>query len=175
MTNPYESYYLTKHSELNAKTRKLLKQRGWKREVADVLLKEEGSSDENAVAAIYHILTTVQSPSRDENGVKRNKFLIGLLPKNIQGKANMLMHYVTKVVRITEEGLVQYDDGSYGSNIIDLLKYFCASGNLRSQKPFDADKIGKLLKEVGAPDSAFGSAARKTLTTPLTQQWKSRY
>ena len=166
MTNPYESYYISKQSDLTGKMRKLLKKSvGWRREVLDALLLEE--KDEVTADAISHILSTVMTTPVNDN--KRGSFFIGLLPKNIQGKANLLMHYVNKVVQVTEEGIVQYDDGSYGSNIIDLLKYFCSSRNFRVKKPFDADKLEKLLKEAGAPLSAFGKTVDHLLV-----RWKNR-
>lgn len=166
MTNPYESYYVTKHSDLNGKAHKLLRQQGWRREITDTLLQQQ--DDEVTVDSIKHILSTVPSEKKP-NDDRRFNFFITLLPKNIRAKATMLMHYIDKLVRITDEGIVQYDDGSYGSNIIDLLKYFCSSGYLNMPKPIDADKLETLLKETGAPQSAFGKRTQRN--TP--NQWKN--
>ena len=173
MTNPYETYYLTRHSDINTKTRKLLKQQGWRREILDALLQEK--DDESTLNAIDHTLSSI-SPSKsaddDESG-KRHRFLIELLPKNIQRKASMLLHYIVKVARITEEGIVQYEDGSYGSNLIDLLKYLCGSG-FSVKKPFDADKLENLVKNAGAPESAFGKQVMRREQPQKKHQWINR-
>ena len=165
MTNPYESYYVTKHSDLNAKTRNLLSSKGWRREILDVLLQED--EDKAASDRVNHILSTVL-PVTD----KRYNFFIELLPKNIRGKASMLMHYINNVVRVTDEGIVEYDDGSFGSNIIDLLKYFCSSGSIVVKKPFDADRLEQLLKDIGAPLSAFGK--RSSVRSESLPTWRNR-
>jgi len=78
--------------------------------------------------------------------------LAHFLPKSYQGKAKVVMHYLALHVRLTKKDRIIYPDGTIGSHILDLVKF--AVSVFDSERPDDASRFIKLLKELGVPDMA---------------------
>jgi hypothetical protein len=82
--------------------------------------------------------------------------LIGLLPKRIGNKATILFSFVRHKVALDDNGRVLYEDGSRGSYVIDLIKFFASSPHIHTYRPADALKFAVWLNKIGTPQSALG-------------------
>ena len=141
-----ETWYLTQN--VSKLSKKLGKLSGWRKEVAKLLL--ETDEEATAKSLIAEIVKTTESPNSLISEV------LDLLPKRIQGKAKILATHLSKQMKFSDDGRVIYPDGSFGSPLIDILKYFCSpkSGLVRVKAPFDVRKMTEYLSETNAPMSA---------------------
>lgn len=78
--------------------------------------------------------------------------LSNLLPKRLQNKARMLLHYLNGHVKLNEQQRIVYSNGSVGSHIIDLVRYNISP--FVKGRPIDAPLFDRLMKSAGVPDAA---------------------
>ena len=79
--------------------------------------------------------------------------VIRLLPKRYQTKARGLIHYLAGRINLDSDLRVVYDDGTTGSHILDLIRYYTYPKILKIHRPLDAVQFGLKLKEIGVPDA----------------------
>lgn len=76
-----------------------------------------------------------------------------LLPKCYRAKAKIIVHYLRAKITLDENQRIVYPDKSVGSHILTLLRYFVSP--FVKERPLDAPKFRKLMKEVGVPDYVY--------------------
>ena len=74
-------------------------------------------------------------------------------PKRYQQRAHALLKFIRPKLNLDSEMRVEYDDGSTGSNLIDLLRYVLLPKLSESKRPLDSTKFVIWLKRIGAPTS----------------------
>ena len=80
------------------------------------------------------------------------KEIATLLPKNMQGRARMLLHYLENAnVRVNELQRIVYSDCSIGSHIINLVRY--AISPFMKSRPLDWPRFKELCESAGTPGS----------------------
>lgn len=102
-----------------------------------------------------------------QQGESEKENIIDLLPKGYRNKAKLLMHYIPDI-KLNNQGRVVYADGSLGSSLYDLVRYFVSSAQMSSARPLDAPKFAMILTKAAVPQSALGSG--RSLTSV---QWQS--
>lgn len=78
-----------------------------------------------------------------------------LFPKRSRSRASLLLHYVMKNMSLDGNQRVMYNDGSRGSHIVDLVRYFINTSAMHIDRPIDAIKFAMELKSKGVPEAAF--------------------
>ena len=68
----------------------------------------------------------------------------------------MLIHYLRGNVTIDDNQRVVYPDGTTGSHILDLIRYYVYPSTLKLSRPLDAIEFGMLLKGIGVPTASIG-------------------
>ena len=91
----------------------------------------------------------------DHSSNSKESDIISLIPKRLQNKAKLLLHYLGHI-NIADNGCIIYSDQSKGSNLFDLVKYIISDINFAPARPVDIDKFLHLLKLKGVPDAALG-------------------
>ena len=81
--------------------------------------------------------------------------VLQLLPPRLRQKARVMLHYLKSKLQVNGEGRVVYSDGTQGSHLYDLLRYYASPAAMSTQRLEDAKQFGILLYEVNAPPSAF--------------------
>ena len=99
---------------------------------------------------------------------KKNESLEQLLPKNLRGKAKILLHYLNEVLKLDENDRVIYADGYVGSSVLDLIRYFVSPWV--KHRPLDAPRFKDLMNEAGVPESAI--ARKQPANDGILSQWK---
>lgn len=79
-----------------------------------------------------------------------------LLPKRQQNKAAAIIHFLKSVVNMDSNNRIIYEDGSVGSHLLDLLRYYTSPISIMKDRPLDALKFGLLLRKAGVPEYAIG-------------------
>ena len=81
--------------------------------------------------------------------------IVSLFPKRQQNKAKLLFGYL-KNVKLDSDNRVIYVDGSIGSTLYDLMRYFITdTGHFSAPKPIDSDTFKHQFLS-GVPSAAFG-------------------
>lgn len=78
-----------------------------------------------------------------------------LFPKRSRSRASLLLHYALKHISLDENERVRYGDGSSGSHIVDLVRYFVNPPAMHIERPIDALKFAMHLRSKGVPEAAF--------------------
>ena len=101
------------------------------------------------------------------DGTKNNLGnLVDLLPKNLQNRARMLLHYIENV-NVNDAQRIVYSDGSVGSHIVDLIRY--AVSPFVKTRPIDWPQFSALLESNNVPVSAL---VNKGSSEKLPPGWK---
>lgn len=82
--------------------------------------------------------------------------IVDVLPKRFRNKGKILAHYLENQITLNPQERVVYPEGQVGSHFIDLARYFISSPALKINRPPDASKFCKILKNAGVPNSALG-------------------
>ena len=93
---------------------------------------------------------------------------INLIPKRYQTKAKALIHYLKDRVTLDANERIKYDDGSVGSHIYDMIRFYVYPAALSLKRPLDAVQFGLMLKEIGVPDAAVS----RNIVIPQSAQLK---
>jgi hypothetical protein len=75
----------------------------------------------------------------------------------------MILHSIQGKIGLDTYNRVIYSDGSLGSSLIDLLRYFVMPSTLRVPTPLDSPDFYQLLIDFGTPQSAFGNQKNQKL------------
>ncbi len=120
----------------------------------------------------YHSTTTASTVSQDWNS--KVVEIVGYLPKNLQGRARILLASLQGQISLTQDNFVIYksDDGQQeeGSSIVTLTHWItsaAATYNGQQARPFDLVKFAKLLKKVATPSGAYGAGKKKVIDSLL--------
>lgn len=79
-----------------------------------------------------------------------------LLPKKQQHKATVIVHFLKTLLKLDTNQRVVYEDGTIGSHLLDLLRFFTSPISVTRFRPLDALKFGLLMRKAGVPDYAIG-------------------
>lgn len=80
-----------------------------------------------------------------------------LLPKRYRSRGKILLQYLMEnQIGVTSKGRVVYGDGSIGSHLIDLIKYYLHPQGIPVSRPSDSTQFGLLLQQIDVPNSALG-------------------
>lgn len=82
-----------------------------------------------------------------------------LLPKAYRAKAKIIVHYLLNKIELDNNQRVIYPDKVVGSHILTLLRYFVSP--FVKERPVDAPKFEKLMKNLGVPDYVYTKALVK--------------
>ncbi len=100
--------------------------------------------------------------------------IVGYLPKNLQGRARILLASLQGQIGLTQDNFVIYkaDDGQQeeGSSIVTLTHWITSAAtasNGQQTRPFDLVKFAKLLKKVATPSGAYGTGKKKVIDSLL--------
>lgn len=77
--------------------------------------------------------------------------LLVFFAKRFRSRISVLLRFILPRIKLDENMRVLYDDGSIGSNIIDLVRYYTIPTNTKTTRPTDAVRFGLWLKQIGAP------------------------
>lgn len=113
---------------------------------------------ENFLRATHHKTLADPQPSNAKvSSDVSSEFeeIITLFPKNYRNRAKSLIHYLKNHIEL-KNGRVIYSDGSIGSHLLDLIKYYVFPSALKVPRPIDAAKFGILLKQLDVPNSVVG-------------------
>ena len=92
------------------------------------------------------------------------KDMPNLLPKNMRGKARILVHYLNGI-SVNDMQRIVYNDGEVGSHVLDLVKY-AVSPFFQKQRPLDWPKFLSLLESLGVPESAIARKVESKIVKP---------
>ena len=128
---------------------------------------------ESWLAARQHESIATKTPAVEvmevETPASTLSSLAELLPKRLQNKAKILLHYLDGNVQVNDKQRIVYSDGSVGSHVLDMVRYFVSP--FVKQRPLDAPQFETLLKALGVPDSAT-VRKQQPIKTPLARNWK---
>ena len=92
-----------------------------------------------------------------------------LLPKNLRNRAKVLLHYIDGKIRLSDQQRVIYEDGTTGSHLLDLVRYFTSP--LTKTRPMDSHQFLTLLHKNGVPEHAIVNRSTGK-DTNLFSNWK---
>ena len=75
-----------------------------------------------------------------------------LLPKNMRGKARILVHYLNGI-NVNNMQRIVYNDGVVGSHVLDLIRYTVSP--FSNNRPLDWPDFKKILEQCNVPDSVY--------------------
>lgn len=79
--------------------------------------------------------------------------LVDLLPKCYRSKAKTILHHLQDRITLNDIQRVVYDDGTVGSNVLDLIRYFVSP--FVKERPIDAPDFKKMMNDAGVPEFVF--------------------
>ena len=106
----------------------------------------------------------VNVSSDESEDVKED--ILSLFPKRFKQRAAVVLQYTMKFAKLDENHRIIHTDGSIGSHIVDLIKYFIYPPAMNVERPLDALDFAIKLKEHGIPESS--------ITRHLSSQSDSR-
>ena len=94
--------------------------------------------------------------------------MVKLFPKRQQNKAKLVIGHLNNI-KLDTNNRVIYRDGTVGSTLYDLVRYFITnSGHFSAPKPIDADQFKHHFLN-GVPTAAFGkNKTHEKASTGLT-------
>lgn len=142
-----ETFYLTK--DVSKEIRDLSSLTDWEQEVARILLSPGSEGKTEKIRSILPSIDTVDRPLIQS--------LLEMLPKNIQSRSKIFLHYFLAKVRIADGGIVELPDGSQTAPLVDIVRYFCSPSHLKVRPPLGLETLLNFLASIGMPQSAYGN------------------
>jgi hypothetical protein len=90
--------------------------------------------------------------SDDSEDVKKD--ILSLFPNRFKQRAAVVLQYAMRFAELDENHRIIHADGSIGSHIVDLIKYFIYPPVMNVERPLDALDFAIKLKEHGIPESS---------------------
>ena len=157
-----KTYYMT--TDISAVGKKLARLSGWEKDVADILVSKDADK-------ISKLLAMLQPLASGEDASINKVFwdeIIPLLPKSIRSKARIFLHHAQRFLKVDKDGLVELGEGTRGSSLLDVLKFYCSPASMPVPLPLGTDAMDQLMRQHHMPISAFGKGRHPyhTQTSP---------
>lgn len=111
------------------------------------------------------IIVTEANDAQDKINIDVDS-LANFIPKAYRHKGKLLLSFIEPTITLNSRQRVVYEDGTVGSHILDLLRYFLSP--FKTERPLDSKLFEQLINKSSAPDSVMSNYRRRH-----ARQWVS--
>lgn len=171
MSSNVMKYYLSQESDFSKKVLNLIKEKGYKHEILNILL-DSKLSQEQIIKAISHVINSLKTEETNNSVTVYIDSILPLLPKSIRTKTKLLSPFLDRIMTVEKSGKIMYYSGESSGNLIDYVKFLTSPyGTFSSKEPPNIELLMNKLELLSPPKAAFGHGKHPDDYTSKDSKW----